>query len=150
MSHRHSYWCRRRMKLWSWWRHQVETLSALLPTCAGYSPGTGEFRWADFHWIFSIDRTWHMQQFVTIGRWGGDGECTFSRLARLLYAPQIKHCRDLHSQSASCSFLYRIVYSSIQITYNKVRVTEHILRRQYKLLKDSDQSYTCVHVPHFT
>ena len=26
-----------------WWRHQMETLSALLAICAGNSPGTGEF-----------------------------------------------------------------------------------------------------------
>ena len=27
----------------SWWRHQMETFSALLATCAGNSPVTGEF-----------------------------------------------------------------------------------------------------------
>ena len=27
----------------SWWRHQMETFSALLAICAGNSPGTGEF-----------------------------------------------------------------------------------------------------------
>ena len=27
----------------SWWRHQMETFSALLAICAGYSPVTGEF-----------------------------------------------------------------------------------------------------------
>ena len=27
----------------SWWRHQMETFSALLAMCAGNSPGTGEF-----------------------------------------------------------------------------------------------------------
>ena len=26
-----------------WWRHQMETVSALLTICAGYSPGTSEF-----------------------------------------------------------------------------------------------------------
>ena len=29
--------------LWSWWRHQMETFSALLATCAGNSPVPGEF-----------------------------------------------------------------------------------------------------------
>ena len=29
--------------LWSWWRHQMETFSALLTICAGNSPVTGEF-----------------------------------------------------------------------------------------------------------
>ena len=28
----------------SWWRHQMETLSALMAICAGYSPVTGEFQ----------------------------------------------------------------------------------------------------------
>ena len=28
----------------SWWRHQMETFSALLAICAGNSPATGEFR----------------------------------------------------------------------------------------------------------
>ena len=27
----------------AWWRHQMETFSALLAFCAGNSPGTGEF-----------------------------------------------------------------------------------------------------------
>ena len=27
----------------TWWRHQMETFSALLAICAGNSPGTGEF-----------------------------------------------------------------------------------------------------------
>ena len=27
----------------TWWRHQMETFSALLAICAGYSPVTGEF-----------------------------------------------------------------------------------------------------------
>ena len=30
-------------RLESWWRHQMETLSALLAICAGNSPVTGEF-----------------------------------------------------------------------------------------------------------
>ena len=29
--------------MWSWWRHQMETLSALLAICAGNSPVSGEF-----------------------------------------------------------------------------------------------------------
>ena len=28
---------------WSWWRHQMETFSALLAICAGNSPDPGEF-----------------------------------------------------------------------------------------------------------
>ena len=29
--------------IWSWWRHQMETFSALLTICAGNSPVPGEF-----------------------------------------------------------------------------------------------------------
>ena len=31
------------MHFYSWWRHQIETFSALLALCAGNSPVTGEF-----------------------------------------------------------------------------------------------------------
>ena len=30
-------------RVWSWWRHQMETFSALLAICAGNSPVPGEF-----------------------------------------------------------------------------------------------------------
>ena len=33
----------RRLMLWPWWRHQIETFSALLAICAGNSPVPGEF-----------------------------------------------------------------------------------------------------------
>ena len=29
--------------LWAWWRHQMETFSALLAICVGNSPAIGEF-----------------------------------------------------------------------------------------------------------
>ena len=35
--------CHLSMIEWSWWRHQMETFSALLALCAGNSPATGEF-----------------------------------------------------------------------------------------------------------
>ena len=31
------------MLAWAWWRHQMETFSALLAICAGNSPVSGEF-----------------------------------------------------------------------------------------------------------
>ena len=37
-------WWRRLVGVtWSWWRHQMETFSALLAFCAGNSPAPGEF-----------------------------------------------------------------------------------------------------------
>ena len=35
--------CACALKYWSWWRHQMETFSALLAICAGNSPVPGEF-----------------------------------------------------------------------------------------------------------
>ena len=34
---------KRHWNIFSWWRHQIETFSALLALCAGNSPVTGEF-----------------------------------------------------------------------------------------------------------
>ena len=34
---------RSRIQTWSWWRHQMEPISALLALCVGNSPVTGEF-----------------------------------------------------------------------------------------------------------
>ena len=31
------------IEIWSWWRHQMETFSALLAICAGNSPASGDF-----------------------------------------------------------------------------------------------------------
>ena len=36
-------WCTQYERRWAWWRHQMETFSALLALCAGNSPITGEF-----------------------------------------------------------------------------------------------------------
>ena len=36
-------WKRRNPEGYTWWRHQMETFSALLAICAGNSPFTGEF-----------------------------------------------------------------------------------------------------------
>ena len=50
----------------SWWRHQMETFSALLALCAGNSPVTGEFpsnkgQWRGalmFSWIWAWTNGW--------------------------------------------------------------------------------------------
>ena len=36
-------WCQLCRYCWLWWRHQMETFSALLAICAGNSPVSGEF-----------------------------------------------------------------------------------------------------------
>ena len=43
----HSHQCIQIYGLWmgTWWRHQMETFSALLALCAGNSPVSGEFPW---------------------------------------------------------------------------------------------------------
>ena len=39
----HTGWQSTWKRTWSWWRHQMETFSALLALCAGNSPVPGEF-----------------------------------------------------------------------------------------------------------
>ena len=40
---------------WSWWRHQMETFSALLTICVGNSPVTGEFpAQRPVRWSFAV------------------------------------------------------------------------------------------------
>ena len=50
--------------LLTWWRHQMETFSALLTICAGNSPVTGQWRRA---LMFSLFSTW-------INVWVNNGE----------------------------------------------------------------------------
>ena len=54
----------------SWWRHQMETFSALLALCAGYSPATGEFpsqrpvtRSFDVFFDLRLNKSWSKQSW---------------------------------------------------------------------------------------
>ena len=67
----------------SWWRHQMETFSALLAICAGNSPGTGEFPaqrpvTRSFHVFFDLNKPLSKQS------WG----CWFETPSRQLW----RHC----------------------------------------------------------
>ena len=50
---------------WAWWRHQLETISALLAICAENSPASGEFpaqmpvTWSfDFFFDLCLNKGW--------------------------------------------------------------------------------------------
>ena len=58
------------LHLWSWWRHQMETCSALLAICAGNFPHQGQWRGA---LMFSLICAW-MNDWVN-NREAGDLRC---------------------------------------------------------------------------
>ena len=94
----------------SWWRHQIETFSALLAICAGNSPGTWEFHaqrpvtrsFDNFFDLFLIKRL--------SNQWWGWWFETPSR-------PLWRHCTD------SAYFLYLVQLSHYEIWYLPVTVT---------------------------
>ena len=67
----------------SWWRHQMETFSALLAICAGNSPVTGEFpATRNFDVFFDL----RLNKWLNKQSWGGCAETPSSPLWR--------HCND--------------------------------------------------------
>ena len=76
----------------AWWRHQMETFSALLALCAGNSPASGEFpaqrpvtRSFDVFFDLCLNKRLRKQSW---GWW-------FETLSSLLW----RHCNGLHSIS---------------------------------------------------
>ena len=54
----------------SWWRHQMETFSALLALCAGNSPVTGEFHaQRPVTWSFGVFFDLHMNKLLSKQSW---------------------------------------------------------------------------------
>ena len=85
---------------WSWWRHQIETFSALLAICAGNSPVTGEFptqrpvtRSFDVFFDLRLNKRLSKQSW---GWW-------FEALSRPLW----RHCSDWGSDTHCATSCYR-------------------------------------------
>ena len=81
----------------TWWRHQMETFSALLAFCAGNSPVTGEFppqrpvtRSFDVFLDLRLNKRFSKQS------WGWLFEMTL--------CPLWRHCNDLKKQESTTSF----------------------------------------------
>ena len=55
----------------SWWRHQMETFSALLALCAGNSPVAGEFpAQRPVTWSFDVFFSLHLNKRLSKQSWG--------------------------------------------------------------------------------
>ena len=78
--------------LYSWWRHQMETFSALLTICAGNSPVTGEFP-AQRPVTQSLDVFYDLRMNKRLSKqsWGW----WFETPSDLLW----RHCNDFHNFS---------------------------------------------------
>ena len=55
------------LSIFSWWRHQMETFSALLAICAGTSPITGEFI-AQRPVAWSVDVFFHLRLNIRLSK----------------------------------------------------------------------------------
>ena len=66
------YWLRSMIVLWHpWWRHQMETFSALLAICAGNSPVPGEFpTQRPVTWSFDIFFDLRLNKRLSKQSWG--------------------------------------------------------------------------------
>ena len=74
------------MTIHSWWRHQMETFSALLAICAGNSPVTGEFpAQRPVTWSFDVFFDLRLNQRLSKQSWGWWFE-----------TPSCRHCNVLN------------------------------------------------------
>ena len=87
---------------YAWWRHQIETFSALLALCAGNSPTTGEFpSRGPVTWSFDVFFDLRLNKRLSKQSWGW----WFETPTRSLWC----HCNDfrrhtnLHFLSCLCS-----------------------------------------------
>ena len=89
-----------------WWRHQMETISALLALCAGNSPVTGEFPsqrpvTRNFDVFFDL----RLNKRLSKQSWGWWLETTSRSLWR--------HCNEWHVQAKHGDFKYCIFHSHV-------------------------------------
>ena len=74
----------------SWWRHQMESFSALLAICAGNSPVTGEFpAQRPVTWSFNV-----FFDLRLINGWGNNGEAGDLRCHHTHYDLIVMYCRS--------------------------------------------------------
>ena len=114
----------------SWWRHQMETFSALLAFCAGNSPVTGEFptqrpmmRSFGVFFVLSLNKRLSKQSwgwwFETPSRplW-----CRHCSIARIIWCPLWRHCNVLNQLpiSISVGVLWKIVSWPDQFEFYRI------------------------------
>ena len=85
----------------SWWRHRLETFSALLAICAGNSPVTGEFQRPVMR-SFDVSLIW-----VSINGWVNKGEAGDLRRHRAHY--------DVTVMSWNISNIFRTIWTQFGV-----------------------------------
>ena len=103
-----------------WWRHQVETFSAILALCAGNSPVTGEFpsqspvtRYFDVFFHLCLNKRLSRQSW---GWW-------FDTPSRVLW----RHC----NVSVVCIFC---IFQGKQSCYHEPDISRHLLLQAYGMI----------------
>ena len=115
----------------SWWRHQMETYSALLAICAGNSPVPGEFHaQSPLTRSFDVFFDLHLNKRLSGQSWGW----WFETLLRPLW----RHC-DVHR--GNCSFKKMIRYLTLIF---KDQITHMLYITQSYDNYDSAKLYTVV------
>ena len=111
--------CYDRTDIGSWWRHQMETFSALLAICAGNSPVPGEFpaqrpvtRSFDVFFDLRLNKRLSKQSWG----WG------FKTLSRPLW----RHCNVL-KRTSLIYIMISFSFLSNQIVFNEMGFYFHIL-----------------------
>ena len=89
------------MHVHTWWRHQMENISALLAICAGISPVPGEFpaqrsvtRSFDVFFVLRLNKRLSKQSW---GWW-----------LETLSCPLWRHCNDIHIQLTETKVICRL------------------------------------------
>ena len=113
----------------TWWRHSMETFSALLTICAGNSPATGEFPTQrpvtrNFHVIFDL----RLNKRLSKQSWGW----WFDTLLRLLW----HHCYEIHVNSWCAKLFSRNISMHLQLISllhadmtQVVEILPHVIQR---------------------
>ena len=102
--------------MWTWWRHQMKTFSALLALCAGNSPVTGEFpAQRPVTRIFDVFLYLHLSKRLGKQSWGWWFET--------LSSPLWRHCNVV--RVCIPKYMSVLLYGQFnRIAYNGIRNTE--------------------------
>ena len=102
------------IRIWSdnnpiWWRHQMETVSALLAICAGNSPVTGHPHKGQWHGALMFEVRWYETQSRPL--WRKCNESIRGRLQENLFRYIITEATYVFTYFVIINFLSRIMSS---------------------------------------
>ena len=117
----------------AWWRHQMETFSALLAICAGKSPVTGEFpaqrpvtRSFDVFFDLRLNNDLRRHCHITIMVWWGLASCVLIISDWESYrAPSVSHSTDIFKgcSTRNDEITYQIL--STAVIHERLGVSNH-------------------------